>query len=390
MLFIYYIIFISNIIISSLPFYSSKKAIIKTVTSETATEAQNNNKKEILKINKDYCKNYTINLKKYDLIDIPSYKNNYQPDKKKYAIFSLAYKYYYNKYYFFINSIKKTNYSGKIFLFVNEDLDEKIRKYLVESDVKLLYLTREWPFYSENNEEYKLNSSILEKYVPKFISRSYWLHSISRYLLLNALSIVYNDMYEIGLLVDFKDVFIQINPFSWNIPNGISLFEESRGITYENEKYDLNWVIAVNKSKKYFKDKKYYIINAGQVFFTYPDILYFLDEYRKLVITTENINKTSDQSYFNIIYYEINYKHRKFTLFKTYFGPARILAGDIIYLRDQCNIPIEKIVYHELLDFKNGKIVNCDGTIPVIIHFFFYLKGSANENEIYKVIERIR
>lgn len=348
-------------------------------------KAENTQKKSDI-----YCKNFSNVLKMYKKEEIHEYINNYQLKKKKYAIFSAAYQYSYDKYYFFINSIMKANYTGSIFLFVHEYLEERIFNYLMEANVKILYIKGDWPFYSEKNEEYILNNTILERYVPKFHSVGYYKYSIIRYLLINALSKVYKDLYEVGLCVDFKDVFIQIDPFSWNIPEGISLFEESRAISYGDRRCDQNWVLAANTSKWYYKDRRYYIINGGQVYFTYPDVLYFFDEFIKLLVEANFVSETSDQAFINIIYYEIEYKHRKITLFHNYFGPSRLLPGDMIYLHEYSKIPAYKLINHEILDFKNGKVVNCDGTIPVLIHFYFYLKSSElTEKEMKEVVNRV-
>lgn len=340
--------------------------------------------KDINRYNNTLCSIFKQTLVKYD--SKKDYATGYEYIKKgsKCAIFSMSYNYNVGMYYLFVNSLKKTNYSDDIFMFTNRNSDVNLLSYFKKNYITPLFFEEEWPYYSTQNKEYPITYSELETFVPLKVNKGYYKFAMVRYYLLYAFFNKFGQKYKYGLMADLKDVYFQLHPFSWNIPEGISLFEESRSMPFNKNKANLNWVRRYN----YSSYDNYYIINSGQIFFTYPDILYFLKEFNNIINNSENIDP--EQAIFNIIYYSKNYSKRKITLFTNYYGPARVIVGDIIYLISDLKQNKTEIRFKNFLDYYENKIVNCDYTIPILIHFYFFLNyrlSIKNANEAVAMLK---
>lgn len=336
-------------------------------------------------VKKDLCILFRPILNRYTKVKFYNRSDEYIKNEYKYAIFTVAFDYKVDDYSLFMNSLQKTGYNGDIFVLINADIRDDVKNYLSLNNIKPLYISNDWPYYLSINTEYPISRSELSLLIPKRVVDGYYKTSMTRYFVLNVFLRKYGSKYKYGMMVDLKDVFFQLNPFSWNIPEGISLFEESRAIPLIRNKANFYWVKKYNRSLYYLKNN--YILNGGQVYFTYPDILYFLDEFNMIVRTAEHVDP--EQAIINIIGHTRNYTNRRITIFSNYFGPVRLMHSDITYLEKDFKMKRKDIFYKDLFDYRDNKIVNCDGSIPLFIHFVFYKRGAQMMRIINSAVDFI-
>lgn len=298
-------------------------------------------------------------------IYLTNYK--YEVNRLRYAIFSLGYGYKKEKYYTFINSLKSTHYIGDLFFFVSNAIDNETVKYLETNNAFYLKLNKDWPYYSSENSQFLIESELLNKMVPKLRLRGKFKFVIMRYILIQIFLIKYKNRFDFIVSLDLRDVIFQENPFNWNIPTGVVLFEESRTqIHFENPML-MKWLRKVKK--KYTKIiGPYYVINGGTIYCSVDDCLEFFEMFRNIANDSKSINP-NDQSIFNIIAYH-EFKKRNLYVFPNYFGPVKTMSiedSQPICLLNNFN-PMKD---DYLLVNKEGMVTNIDESIPHILHSNF-------------------
>lgn len=288
----------------------------------------------------------------------------YRINRAKSAIFSLAYNYTEKNYHIFFNTLRKTNYSGDIYFLTHNELDNTTLKYLKDKNSLYIKLCEFWPYYSQNNSKFPIEKEKLVKIVPKLVLSGKLKFIILRYIIIYVFLMNYNNNYEYILCTDLKDIIFQRDPFNWNIPNGVVLFEESRTLMIKENQCNLFWMESINK--KYSKKiSSSYIINGGVVFCTILECKKFLELYIKIA-NESKVENPNDQSIINIITY---YKNNNIDIFLyvNYLGPVRTMAlerGQPLCTKNNYNY----LNNSNVLVNKENVVLNIDGSIPHILH----------------------
>lgn len=295
----------------------------------------------------------------------PRYSRASVKENQRQLIITVGFGYTHKDINIFFTSLSKTNYKGEKLIFIHESVDQKTLKYLEKRSVKYILIKKKWPYFSNKSTHFKLSFKTISEYVPKYPLSGYHKFSTVRHFLINALLIEYKNKYDMILLIDSRDVYFQLNPFSWNIRRGISLFEESREKRIYEQPINNEWVESLNYS--YEKVKNNYIINGGAIFYTPSEGIKFYKSYRTFFDIVKE-NNPIDQAMINIMIYD-HYYNGRVNIYSSVSTPVRNL-GLAVIVNNTVKMNSLKKMYNNV----NNIIYNDDKSIPVIIHQYDRLK----------------
>lgn len=265
-------------------------------------------------------------------------------------VIGMALGYEYDKYKYFIMSLRKY-YKGDVILFIDENSSEESISFLRNYSIEYINLTKYFPYYSQNNSKYPINSSSILTHI--YDGDYYIKYSTLRIYLISMWLNIYGYKYNYYLSCDVRDIYFQSNPFDWNIGKGVYLVEQTYNFKMVNSYYDIVWIIGYKNAYKYLNNT---LINGGTIFGSENEITYF---YNKMVnLMLKRFVKTTDQSLFNLMLYLYDFTFLPLYVSVNGFGIAWTLHLEVFFNLELYAQP------------KNNYIYNIDGTIPPIIHSY--------------------
>lgn len=274
-------------------------------------------------------------------------KNNYANNT---LVICMALGYEYDKYKYFVMTLRKY-YRGDVILFIDENSLEENISFLRKHSIEYINLTKYFPYYSQNNSKYPINSSYILKHIND--EDYYNKYSTLRIYLISMWLNIYGYKYNYYLSCDVRDIYFQSNPFDWNIGKGVYLVEQTYNFKMFNSYYDIVWIIGYKNSYKYLNNT---LINGGTIFGSEKEITYF---YNKMVnLMLKRFVKTTDQSLVNLMLYLYDFTFLPLYVSVNGFGFAWTLHLEVFFNSKLYAQP------------KNNYIYNIDGSIPPIIHSY--------------------
>lgn len=340
---------------------------------------------EVCSISTDTFNKYS-NIANSENFNHPIFERINDQVMERNAILGMAYGYSKETIKLFINSLKATNYNGDTFMFMNSDYSSDAVPFLQLNNINLLFLTEEWPYYSQDNINFPLSSEILTSKIPQNTILGFYKYNIIRYPIFLAFLTVYGKKYRHALMADTRDTVFQFDPFSWKIPEGISLFEESRKFKIFQEANNDKWLSEINV--EYDKVRNNYILSSGIIFITISDGLEFLQAYNTLLTDLASLSDPKDQAIINTLIYNHMYT-KNLNIFYNYFGPVRTLALEIAEVQMLHDESDKELTIKSVFEFtKDKKLLNVDHSIPIMVHQYDRFPEKQFENLLKEIYEK--
>jgi hypothetical protein len=183
----------------------------------------------------------------------------------------------------FIDSLKKVNYSGEVVFFTRSRASSLIN-FFEENCIdvcsygraRMGFMTE--PVRASCNLIFSLNRSSKALRLQEKLAQFLWNVQASRYLHYRDYLYVHRAKYHWVMLTDVRDVIFQADPFSWDLPSGLHVFEEYPEVKLGEQEANRNWIDALYGKSELEQMQGYPIVCSGVTLGTVDAMLAYLDE----------------------------------------------------------------------------------------------------------------
>jgi len=269
------------------------------------------------------------------------------------AVLGYVHGYRWNDISGFVQSLRRTGYSGEICLIcsaVAPDELEKFRAHGVRVEAS--------PYACRKFKNSWAKSWRVLRYFPPLVRRLALPHlaqvTILRFLLYEQHFLREGSRYRRVLLSDVRDVWFQADPFQVDLGAGVHAFSEAAGRTIESEEINLRWIRhAFNTDVQRWLGKEP-ILCSGTIIASADSLPGFLSHFRQCFYLARRIRSGGiDQGVFNYAVRTCREPH--VTIHNN--GEATVLTMGIM---PESDIRCDAI----------GRVVRPDGTVIPVLHQF--------------------
>ncbi len=183
----------------------------------------------------------------------------------------------------FITSLKNVDYTGEVVFFTRSRAKELI-EFFKSNDIDISSYGRgrlgplTEPVRSICNLCFSLNKSSRATELQEKLAQYFWNVQSSRYLHYRDYLVKNRKKYHWVMLTDVRDVIFQADPFSWDLPSGLHVFEEYPEVSLGEQTANRNWIEALYGKEELKNLKDYPIVCSGVTIGTIDSMISYLNE----------------------------------------------------------------------------------------------------------------